>query len=219
MPRNNSVSCSSCFFSVKFHRITINQTIFASVLLEFVSVACSPCRCPYPSGVIELRQDEEDVLLTRLQGAVLKAAVLQLVSQSEECWECDGGEASRDVGPPQVHLPLTRIQLLLTDVLQQLRAGKTTVHPFTRNHHAISHLTHLFYSLEDSEGHGQTDIKQNTHPKADSKHTVEFPTMCQMVSLIIGIPQHSQPLFKSDLSCSHHPNVMHLMIVDGDDIQ
>lgn len=80
----------------------------------------------YPSGVIELGQDEEDVLLTRLQGAVLEAAVLQLVSESEEGRQGGGGEARRDVGPTEVHLPLAWVQLLLTYVLQQLKSGETT---------------------------------------------------------------------------------------------
>lgn len=38
----------------------------------------------YPCGGIELRQDEEDVLLAGVKGSVLEAAVVQLVPQGEE---------------------------------------------------------------------------------------------------------------------------------------
>lgn len=38
----------------------------------------------YPCGGVELRQDEEDVLLAGVKGSVLEAAVVQLVPQGEE---------------------------------------------------------------------------------------------------------------------------------------
>lgn len=78
----------------------------------------------YPGGGVELSQDEEDVLLTRLQGPVLEAAVVLLVAQREEGGQGGGCEAGRDVSSPQVHLTLPRVSLLLTDVLQQLQENK-----------------------------------------------------------------------------------------------
>lgn len=38
----------------------------------------------YPGGGVELGQDEEDVLLPRLESSVLKASVVQLVPEGEE---------------------------------------------------------------------------------------------------------------------------------------
>ncbi|TNN78141.1 hypothetical protein EYF80_011646 [Liparis tanakae] len=42
----------------------------------------------YPGGGVELGQDEEDVLLPRLQSSVLKAPVVQLVPEGEERRSC-----------------------------------------------------------------------------------------------------------------------------------
>lgn len=82
----------------------------------------------YPSGGVELRQDEEHVLLPRVQSSVLEASVIQLVAQGEEGWEGGGSEAGGDVGPTQVHLLLlARVPLLLTNVFQQLSNRETQV--------------------------------------------------------------------------------------------
>lgn len=82
----------------------------------------------YPGGRIELRQDEEDVLLPRLQSSVFKAPIVQLVPQGEKGWEGGRCEPCCDVGTTHVHLfLLPRISLPLTDVFQQLRDRETKV--------------------------------------------------------------------------------------------
>lgn len=76
----------------------------------------------YPGGGVELCQDEEHVLLPRVQSSVLEASVVQLVPQGEERRQGGRCEAGGDVRPTQVHLLLlARVSLLLTDVFQQLR--------------------------------------------------------------------------------------------------
>lgn len=82
----------------------------------------------YPSGGVELRQDEEHVLLPRVQSSVLEASVVQLVAQGEEGWEGGRCEAGGDVRPTQVHLLLLAgVPLLLADVFQQLSNRDTEV--------------------------------------------------------------------------------------------
>lgn len=83
-------------------------------------------RLSYPGGGVELRQDEEHVLLPRVQSSVLEAPVVQLVPQGEEGWQGGGCEAGGDVRPTQVRLLLLpRVLLLLTDVFQQLSKSET----------------------------------------------------------------------------------------------
>lgn len=78
-------------------------------------------RVTYPSGGVELGQDEEDVLLAGVEGSVLEAAVVQLVAQGEERRQGGRCETGCDVSASQVHLLLLpRIPLPLTDVFQQL---------------------------------------------------------------------------------------------------
>lgn len=81
--------------------------------------ACSAA-ASYPSGGVEFSENKEDVLLARLQSAVIKATIVQLVPKREERRQGGGSETGSDVCTTQVHLPLSWVMMLLANVLQQL---------------------------------------------------------------------------------------------------
>lgn len=80
------------------------------------------------TGGVKLGQDEEDVVLSRLQSAVLIAVVNHLVAQRESWGHGAGFKAGGDVRLLYINLPqlscCARVSLLHVSIPQQLRRDR-----------------------------------------------------------------------------------------------